>query len=83
MREQIQKIIQDGLKIGMEYTDKRRYKTGSWKSCGKIENHGEKEVINAIENCLVEHQNDYVRLIGIDGNMKRRIVEKIIYRPHI
>lgn len=83
VREQIQKIIQDGLKIGMEYTDKRRYKTGSWKSCGQIENHGEKEVINAIENCLVEHQNDYVRLIGIDGNMKRRIVEKIIYRPNI
>ncbi|MDE5076011.1 MAG: ribulose bisphosphate carboxylase small subunit [Trichodesmium sp. St5_bin2_1] len=40
-------------------------------------------MINAIENCLVEHQNDYVRLIGIDGNMKRRIVEKIIYRPNM
>ena len=82
-REQIQKIIQDGLNIGMEYADKRRYKTGSWKSSGKIENEGEQEVINAVENCLVEHQNDYVRLIGIDSHLKRRVVEKIIHRPKI
>ncbi|MEB3340366.1 hypothetical protein [Okeania sp.] len=27
-------------------------------------------------------QNDYVRLIGIDGKMKQRIVEKIIHRPN-
>ncbi|MCL2928635.1 MAG: ribulose bisphosphate carboxylase small subunit [Trichodesmium sp. MAG_R01] len=83
VREKIQKILEDGGKIGMEYADKRRYKTGSWKSCGKIENGEVKEVINAVENCLVKHQNDYVRLIGIDGNVKRRIVEKIIYRPDI
>ena len=76
-------MLQDGLKIGMEYADKRRYKTGSWKSCGKIETEGEEKVINAIENCLVEHQNDYVRLIGINTNMKRRIVETIIHRPKI
>ncbi|MGD1715333.1 ribulose bisphosphate carboxylase small subunit [Dapis sp. BLCC M172] len=83
VREKVQKILEDGLKIGMEYADKRRYKTGSWKSCGKIENEGEKEVIDAVENCLAEHQNDYVRLIGIDMNVKRRIVEKIIHRPKI
>ncbi|NEP82418.1 MAG: ribulose 1,5-bisphosphate carboxylase, partial [Okeania sp. SIO3B3] len=82
VREKVQQILQDGLKIGMEYADKRRYKTGSWKSCGKIENEGEKEVINAIENCLAEHQNDYVRLIGIDSNVKRRLVEKIIHKPN-
>lgn len=39
----------------MEYIDKCRYKIGLWKSCGKIENYGEKEVINVIENCLVEY----------------------------
>ncbi|MGB3510599.1 MAG: ribulose bisphosphate carboxylase small subunit [Microcoleaceae cyanobacterium] len=82
VREKVQQILQDGLKIGMEYADKRRYKTGSWKSCGKIENEGEQEVINAVENCLAEHQNDYVRLIGIDSNAKRRIVEKIIHKPN-
>ena len=82
VREKVQQILQDGLKIGMEYTDKRRYKTGSWKSCGKIENEGEKEVIDAVENCLAEHQNDYVRLIGIDSNVKRRLVEKIIHKPN-
>ncbi|NEP38688.1 MAG: AAA family ATPase, partial [Okeania sp. SIO2H7] len=67
VREKVQKILQDDLKIGMEYADKRRYKTGSWKSCGTIDSQGEKEVINAVENCLAEHQNDYVRLIGIDS----------------
>lgn len=82
VREKVQQILQDGLKIGMEYADKRRYKTGSWKSCGKIENEREQEVMNAVENCLAEHQNDYVRLIGIDSNVKRRIVEKIIHKPN-
>ncbi|NES70980.1 MAG: ribulose 1,5-bisphosphate carboxylase, partial [Okeania sp. SIO2D1] len=56
VREKVQQILQDGLKIGMEYADKRRYKTGSWKSCGRIDSQGEKEVINAVENCLAEHQ---------------------------
>ncbi|NES78943.1 MULTISPECIES: ribulose bisphosphate carboxylase small subunit [Okeania] len=82
VREKVQQILQDGLKIGMEYADKRRYKTGSWKSCGTIDSQGEKEVINAVENCLAEHQNDYVRLIGIDSNVKRRLVEKIIHKPN-
>ncbi|NEP03810.1 MAG: AAA family ATPase [Okeania sp. SIO2G4] len=82
VREKVQKILQDDLKIGMEYADKRRYKTGSWKSCGTIDSQGEKEVINAVENCLAEHQNDYVRLIGIDSNVKRRLVEKIIHKPN-
>ncbi|MDY7008940.1 MAG: ribulose bisphosphate carboxylase small subunit [Cyanobacteriota bacterium] len=81
VREKVQQILQDGLKIGMEYADKRRYKTGSWKSCETIDSQGEKEVINAVENCLAEHQNDYVRLIGIDSNVKRRLVEKIIHKP--
>lgn len=61
--------------------DKRRYKTGSWKSCGKIDKNQEQDVIYAVENCLAEHQNDYVRLIGVDPNMKRRVVEKIIHQP--
>ncbi|GGA01143.1 ribulose bisphosphate carboxylase small subunit [Okeania sp. KiyG1] len=81
VREKVQQILQDGLKMGMEYADKRRYKTGSWKSCGTIDSQGEKEVMNAVENCLAEHQNDYVRLIGIDSNVKRRLVEKIIHKP--
>ncbi|NEP90125.1 MAG: AAA family ATPase [Okeania sp. SIO2C2] len=82
VREKVQQILQDGLKIGMEYADKRRYKTGSWKSCGTIDSQGEKEVINAVENCLAEHQNDYVRLIGIDSNVKCRLVEQIIHKPN-
>lgn len=32
----------------MEYADQHRYKTGAWKSCGKIENEGEKEIIDVV-----------------------------------
>lgn len=80
--EKVEQILRGGYQIGMEYADKRRYKTGSWKSCGKIDENPEKNVISAVENCLAEHQNDYVRLIGIDANMKRRMVEKIIHKPN-
>lgn len=83
VREKVEQILSGGYQIGMEYADKRRYKTGSWKSCGKIDQNQERDVISAVENCLAEHQNDYVRLIGIDPNVKRRVVEKIIHKPKI
>jgi carbon dioxide concentrating mechanism protein CcmM len=34
-----------------------------------------------LEACLVEHSGEYVRLIGIDPEHKRRVAETIIQRP--
>jgi len=79
--EQVRNILAQGHKIGTEHADKRRFKTSSWQSCSPIESQRESEVIAALEQCMVEHSGEYVRLIGIDAGAKRRVVETIIQRP--
>ncbi|NEP44053.1 MAG: ribulose 1,5-bisphosphate carboxylase, partial [Okeania sp. SIO2H7] len=79
--QQIKQILASGYRVGLEYADRRRFKTGSWKSAFTLDTAEEKEAIAAIENCLAERENDYIRLIGIDPKVKRRIVETIIHQP--
>lgn len=78
---QVRGLLQQGYKIGSEHADQRRFKTSSWHSCSTIESNRESEVIAALEACLVEHQGEYVRLLGIDPKAKRRVLEAIIQRP--
>lgn len=80
--QQVQQLLARGCKIGMEYADNRRFKTGSWQSCAIIQTAQEHEVIASLETCLAEHGGEYVRLIGIDPKAKRRVVETIIQRPN-
>ncbi|MDY7021133.1 MAG: ribulose bisphosphate carboxylase small subunit, partial [Cyanobacteriota bacterium] len=81
--EQIEQILAGGYRIGLEYADPRRFKTGSWKTCSIVESSHQTEIMAAIENCLSDHPNDYVRLIGVDPHAKRRIIETIIQRPNL
>jgi carbon dioxide concentrating mechanism protein CcmM len=78
---EIRSLLASGNKIGMEHADKRRFKTKSWQSCSPIESNREVEVIAALENCLAEHPGEYVRLLGIDPQAKRRVSETIVQRP--
>ncbi len=77
----IRELLSQNYKIGTEHADQRRFKTSSWQSCAPISSQRESEVIMALEACLVEHQGEYVRLIGIDSKAKRRVMEKVIQRP--
>ena len=81
-QEQIREILSQGYKIAIEHVDERRFRTGSWQSCpiGTID--GKSDAISALESCLAEYTNEYVRLVGIDPKAKRRVVEKIIQRPN-
>ncbi|MBD2042083.1 ribulose bisphosphate carboxylase small subunit [Microcoleus sp. FACHB-672] len=79
--EQLQQIVRGGYRLGIEYVDQRRFRTNSWISCASIPANQESEAISALEACLHEHSGDYVRLIGIEPNSKRRVVESIIHRP--
>ena len=79
---QIRSWLAQGYRIGSEYADKRRFQTSSWKSCPPIDALQEAPVISAIENCMAEHTGDYVRLIGIDPKVKKRVLEIIIQRPN-
>jgi ribulose bisphosphate carboxylase small subunit len=80
--EQIRQILAQGNKIGIEYVDQRRFRTGSWQSYVTNQINGDRDAISALESCLSEHDNDYVRLVGIDPKVKRRVVETIIQRPN-
>ncbi|MBE9198383.1 MULTISPECIES: ribulose bisphosphate carboxylase small subunit [unclassified Nodularia (in: cyanobacteria)] len=80
--DQIRGLLSSGYKIGTEHVDERRFRTGSWTSCKPIESTSINEVIAALEECIELHQGEYVRLIGIDANAKRRVLESIIQRPN-
>jgi carbon dioxide concentrating mechanism protein CcmM len=78
---QIRSLLQQGLRIGTEHADKRRYRTSSWQSCAPIQSTNERQVISELEACLQEHEGEYVRLLGIDPTAKRRVAELLIQRP--
>ena len=78
---QVRNLLAQGYKIGTEYANQRRFKTKSWQSCSPIDTSRESDVVAALQACLKEHQGEYVRMIGIDPNAKRRVLETIIQRP--
>ncbi|HIK04527.1 MAG TPA: ribulose bisphosphate carboxylase small subunit [Trichormus sp. M33_DOE_039] len=80
--QQISQLLAGGYKIGTEHVDERRFRTGSWNSCKPIEASTTNEVVSALEECIDNHQGEYVRLIGIDPKAKRRVLEAIIQRPN-
>ncbi|MBV9389885.1 MAG: ribulose bisphosphate carboxylase small subunit [Chroococcidiopsidaceae cyanobacterium CP_BM_ER_R8_30] len=79
--EQVRQLLAQGYKIGTEHVDERRFRTGSWASCSPITTSNESEAIRALEECLANHQGEYVRLIGIDPKAKRRVLETMLQRP--
>jgi ribulose bisphosphate carboxylase small subunit len=78
---QLRSILAQGYRIGLEHVDQRRFRTGSWSSCATVQTQDENEAIAALESCLSEHNNEYIRLFGIDPGAKRRVLETIIQRP--
>ena len=81
VQQNVQNLMAQGYQVGMEYVDKRRFRTNAWQSCPVINGGSEGQALQTIEQCLVDHGQDYVRLIGIDPNSKRRVLERIIHRP--
>jgi len=81
VQEQIRSLLAQGYRIGMEHAEPRRFRTGSWQSCTPVQSSNPSEVFAALENCLKEHPEEYVRLIGIDTKAKRRVLEQIVQQP--
>jgi ribulose bisphosphate carboxylase small subunit len=81
-QEQVRQILAQGCQIGIEHVDERRFRTGSWQSCGTLNIDAHSDAISALESCLDEYSGEYVRLVGIDTKAKRRVVETIIQRPN-
>ncbi|ADI63960.1 ribulose bisphosphate carboxylase small subunit [Trichormus azollae] len=79
--DQLKQLLTGGFKISVEHVDQRRFRTGSWVSCGQIQATSERDVLAALEAVISEYAGEYVRLIGIDPVAKRRVLEAIIQRP--
>lgn len=81
LQQQVRQLLSQGYRIGTEYADERRYRTSSWKSGPSFQAKHESEVLGNLTSFLAEHQGEYVRLIGIDPQAKRRASETLIQTP--
>lgn len=79
--QQVRQLMAQGYRISLEHADVRRYRSGAWQSGGVIEGTGSPDVIAALEASLAAHSGEYVRLVGIDPQAKRRVSETTIQRP--
>ncbi|NER83131.1 MAG: acetyltransferase, partial [Leptolyngbya sp. SIO1D8] len=79
--QQVRQLMGQGYRISLEHADVRRYRSGAWQSGGVLEGHGSSDVIAALEASLAAHAGEYVRLVGIDPQAKRRVSETTIQRP--
>ncbi|MCX5962414.1 MAG: ribulose bisphosphate carboxylase small subunit [Cyanobacteria bacterium] len=76
---EINRILSQGDRVGIEYVDKRRFQTGSWTCCGTFEGNAS-DAIAALETCLMEHDRDYIRLVGISKQGRSRLTEMMVQR---
>jgi carbon dioxide concentrating mechanism protein CcmM len=77
----VRRLLESSYQIGTEHADSRRFRSSSWHSCKPVSATRLQDAISQLETCLTDHQGEYVRLIGIDKQAKRRVHEEIIQRP--
>jgi carbon dioxide concentrating mechanism protein CcmM len=80
VRQQIRQLLSQGYRVGLEYADARRFRTGSWQSASVAQG-SESTVLNSIGAILAEHQGEYVQLLGVDTHSRTRVLELMIQRP--
>ncbi|NJN88535.1 MAG: hypothetical protein HC881_22440 [Leptolyngbyaceae cyanobacterium SL_7_1] len=76
---ELQTLLNQGNRVGIEYVNPRRFRTNSWNNYATVQGNGS-EAIATLEACLQEHSHDFVRLVAITPD-RRRGVETIIQRP--
>lgn len=79
MVTEVNRILGQGYRLGIEFVDSRRFRTGSWNCYGSYEKDGA-IALQALETCLTENPNNYVRVVGIDPTARRRMIESILQR---
>ena len=79
--DQVRQLFAQGLRLGLEYADKRRYRTSTWQTVTGVQATNQSVALSAIEEVLSQHAGDYVRLVGIDPTAKRRVIEMVIQQP--
>ncbi|WOD40868.1 ribulose bisphosphate carboxylase small subunit [Nodosilinea sp. E11] len=79
--QQVQQLVNQGYRLSLEHADVRRYRSGAWQTGGALEGSRVSDVLNALDSQLRNHSGKYVRLIGIDPKVKKRVLETTIQRP--
>ncbi|PZV08858.1 MAG: acetyltransferase [Leptolyngbya sp.] len=79
--QQVQQLFNQGYRLSLEHADVRRYRSGAWQNAGMLEGSRASDVLNALESQLRSHSGHYVRLVGIDPKVKKRVHEATIQRP--
>jgi carbon dioxide concentrating mechanism protein CcmM len=77
----VRQLLAQGFRIGTEFADARRYRATSWTSGPSYQGSRDNEAISLLTTLVAEHENDYVRLIGIDTTARRRVTELLIHKP--
>jgi carbon dioxide concentrating mechanism protein CcmM len=81
VEQQIRQLLAQGYKISTEYADKRRFRASAWNTGPAIEAGNYSAAVASINSLLSEHAGEYVRLVGVDPNVKKRVSEVLIQRP--
>lgn len=80
LAQQVNQMVSQGYRIGVEYVEPRRFSTGAWKSCSAIHTADPGEAIAQLNACLLNQSGNYVRIFGVDA-AKKRVAETIVQRP--
>ncbi|MGL5079556.1 MAG: ribulose bisphosphate carboxylase small subunit, partial [Waterburya sp.] len=81
IRTQVRSLLAQGCIISTEHANQRRFKTKSWLTGSQIDSRKENQIIAQLESMLREYQGEYVRLIGVNPQAKKRVAEVVIQRP--
>ncbi len=76
---EVNRILGQNQRLGIEYVDNRRFRTGSWQCYGTFEG-PDQGALSAMESCLRDHPRDYIRLVGIEPKDRRRLTELLVQR---
>lgn len=79
----LQNILNQGQRLGIEVVDSRRFRTNSWQCYNLLqpEPNSIEQAQKVLEHCFAEHGQDYIRLVGISPQDRRRTIETIVHRP--
>jgi ribulose bisphosphate carboxylase small subunit len=78
-QQTLRDLLNQGYRVGIEYVDERRFRTNSWQGYAVVQG-PLSAAMETLRSCFNEHEQDYIRLVGIDSN-RRRVLEQIIQRP--
>ncbi|MEM9767440.1 MAG: ribulose bisphosphate carboxylase small subunit, partial [Cyanobacteria bacterium P01_D01_bin.71] len=79
--QQVRGLLSQGYVIGAEHADQRRFRSNVWQTCTPIEATRDDAALSAINACIQEHSNEYVRIFGIDRSAKKRLAPVVVHRP--